>query len=80
MVEGRQQLDMGWRKKNVALEFDGRMKYFAYARTDEVFFRERQREKAMQELGWTFIPIKWRDLFQEQEFKVRVLRALQRSG
>ncbi|MET3904262.1 hypothetical protein ABIE35_002845 [Paenarthrobacter sp. 4246] len=30
--------------------------------------------------GWTFIRIKWRDLFQEQEFKIRVLRALRAAG
>ncbi|UKA49154.1 hypothetical protein LFT48_17200 [Arthrobacter sp. FW305-123] len=75
-VEGRHRIDMAWRAKKVALEFDGRTKYFDYAPVDEVIFRERLREKALMELGWTFIRVKWRDLFHEQEFKVRVLRAL----
>ncbi|MFJ4210340.1 hypothetical protein ACIPY2_17945 [Paenarthrobacter sp. NPDC089675] len=60
----------------MALEFDGKIKYFDYAPTDEVIYRERQREKALMELGWKFIWVQWRDLFQEQQFKMRVLRAL----
>lgn len=75
-VEGRHRLDLAWRDKKVALEFDGRIKYFDYAPTDEVIFQERQREKALTELGWRFIRIKWRDLFQERDFKMRVLRTL----
>ncbi|MCO4275497.1 type IV toxin-antitoxin system AbiEi family antitoxin domain-containing protein [Pseudarthrobacter sp. HLT3-5] len=58
------------------LDFDGRVKYFDYEPTDEVIYKERQREKALTEEGWTFIRIKWQDLFQEHEFKMRVLRAL----
>ena len=77
--EGRHRLDLAWRNQKLALEFDGRMKYFDYEPTGEVIFQERQREKALTEEGWTFIRIKWRDLFQEQEFKIRVLRALRRS-
>jgi very-short-patch-repair endonuclease len=79
-VEGSHRLDFAWRDKKLALEFDGRVKYFDYAPTDEVIFKERQREKALMEDGWTFIRIKWRDLFQEQEFKIRVLRALRAAG
>ncbi|MET4539604.1 very-short-patch-repair endonuclease [Arthrobacter bambusae] len=79
-VEGRHRLDFAWRDKKLALEFDGRVKYFDYAPTEEVIFQERQREKALMEDGWTFIRIKWRDLFQEQEFKIRVLRALRAAG
>ncbi|MDR6686582.1 very-short-patch-repair endonuclease [Arthrobacter sp. 1088] len=78
--EGRHRLDFAWRSKKVALEFDGRMKYFDYAPTDEVIFQERLREKALMELGWTFVRIQWRDLFQEQDFKIRVLRALHAAG
>jgi hypothetical protein len=32
------------------------------------------------EEGWTFIRIEWKDLFNEAEFKYRVLRALNRGG
>jgi very-short-patch-repair endonuclease len=76
-AEGRHRLDFAWRKKMVALEFDGKVKYFHYAPTAEVIYKERQREKALTELGWKFIRIKWEHLFREQEFKMRVLRALQ---
>ncbi|MEV7606846.1 type IV toxin-antitoxin system AbiEi family antitoxin domain-containing protein [Paenarthrobacter sp. NPDC089322] len=74
--EGRHRLDFAWRKKMLALEFDGKVKYFDYAPTDEVLYQERQREKALTEVGWRFLRIRWRDLFREQEFKLRVLRAL----
>lgn len=76
-TEGRHRLDFAWRKKKVAMEFDGKVKYFDYAPTAEVIYQERQREKALTELGWRFIRIKWQDLYREQEFKMRVLRALQ---
>ncbi len=75
-TEGRHRLDFAWKKKKVALEFDGKVKYFDYAPTDEVVYQERQREKALMELGWKFIRIKWQHLFREQEFKTTVLRVL----
>lgn len=75
---GRYRMDFAWKKERVALEFDGEIKYFKYARTDRVIFDERRREKALVEDGWFFIRVEWRDLFQEQEFKARILRALRR--
>jgi len=77
-VDGKHRMDMAWRAKKIALEFDGKAKYFDYAPTAEVLYQERQREKALTELGWTFIRIQWRDLFREKEFKMRVLRVLNR--
>lgn len=77
-AEGRHRLDFAWRSKKVALEFDGRVKYFDFQPTDEAIFAERQREKALTALGWTFIRIEWKHLFREQEFKNRVLQALRR--
>ncbi|MGP4031143.1 type IV toxin-antitoxin system AbiEi family antitoxin domain-containing protein [Pseudarthrobacter sp. 1C304] len=73
---GRHRLDFAWKKDKVALEFDGKSKYFDYSPTPEVLFEERRREKALTEAGWVFVRIEWRDLFQEREFKERVLRAL----
>ncbi|MFK4640607.1 type IV toxin-antitoxin system AbiEi family antitoxin domain-containing protein [Paenarthrobacter histidinolovorans] len=75
---GRYRMDFAWKKEKVALEFDGEVKYFKYARTDRVIFEERRREKALVEDGWFFIRVEWRDLFHEQEFKARVLKALRR--
>ncbi|MFK0007894.1 hypothetical protein ACIQTZ_12655 [Paenarthrobacter sp. NPDC090520] len=74
--EGLHRMDFAWRKRMLALEFDGKVKYFDYAPTAEVIYKERQREKALMEIGWRFIRIKWRDLFNEHEFKTRLLRAL----
>lgn len=79
-AEGDHRLDFAWRKKQVALEFDGKVKYFDYAPTAEVLYKERLREKALMELGWTFIRVRWRDLYREQEFKMRVLRALRQRS
>ncbi len=73
---GEHRLDFAWPARKVALEFDGKTKYFDYRPTGEVLFAERRREKALMEQGWTFIRIEWKDLFNEAAFKHRVLRAL----
>jgi very-short-patch-repair endonuclease len=70
-------LDCAWPERRVALEFDGRRKYFDYAPTSEAAFQERRREKALMELGWRVVRIEWRDLFREREFKARLLQALE---
>lgn len=76
---GEHRLDFAWPERKVALEFDGKAKYFDYRPTGEVIFAERRREKALMEQGWTFVRIEWKDLFDELEFKYRVLRALARG-
>lgn len=76
---GEHRMDFAWPERKVALEFDGKAKYFDYRPTGEVLFAERRREKALMEQGWTFIRIEWKDLFNETEFKYRVLRALARD-
>lgn len=73
---GRHRMDFAWEEEKLALEFDGRTKYFDFKPTDEVIFQERRREKALIEEGWRFIRVEWRDLFQERAFKERILRAL----
>lgn len=75
---GRHRLDFAWKEEKVALEFDGKNKYFDYRPTPEVIFEERRREKALEEEGWRFVRVEWKDLFREQEFKNRILRALAR--
>lgn len=75
---GRHRLDFAWKEKKIALEFDGKVKYFGYRPTEEVLFAERRREKALTEEGWLFVRVEWRDLFREQEFKNRIQSALRR--
>jgi very-short-patch-repair endonuclease len=76
---GEHRFDFAWPRKKVALEFDGKVKYFDYQPTGEVLFAERRREKALMEQGWIFLRVEWKDLFSEAEFKYRVLRALGRG-
>ena len=76
---GDHRLDFAWRELLVALEFDGRIKYFAYAPTNEVLFEERRREKALMEDGWQFVRIEWADLFREAELRRRIATALHRA-
>lgn len=73
---GRYRLDLAWKQRKVALEFDGKTKYFDYRPTEQVLFEERQREKALTEDGWTVIRIEWKDLFRELEFRNRLLPVL----
>lgn len=73
---GRHRMDFAWKVEKVALEFDGKSKYFDYRPTAEVLFEERRREKALTEEGWLFVRVEWKDLFREQEFKNRLLGAL----
>ncbi len=77
---GEHRLDFAWPELKVALEFDGRAKYFDYRPTGDVVFAERRREKALMEQGWTIIRVEWKDLFSEVDFKVRILRALGRGS
>ncbi|WP_091324797.1 type IV toxin-antitoxin system AbiEi family antitoxin domain-containing protein [Arthrobacter sp. cf158] len=72
---GRHRMDFAWEEEKLALEFDGRTKYFDFKPTDEVVFQERRREKALVEEGWRFIRVEWKDLFHERAFKERILRA-----
>lgn len=76
---GRHRLDFGWRERKVALEFDGKAKYFEYRPTEQALFEERRREKALMEEGWTFLRIEWNDVFDEVRLKERILRAFARS-
>ncbi|WP_028281314.1 type IV toxin-antitoxin system AbiEi family antitoxin domain-containing protein [Arthrobacter sp. H5] len=72
---GEHRLDFAWKDLKLALEFDGKTKYFDYAPTREVLYQERRREKALMEEGWTFIRIEWKDLFDEAALRGRILRA-----
>ncbi|WP_434995829.1 type IV toxin-antitoxin system AbiEi family antitoxin domain-containing protein [Arthrobacter sp. Ld5] len=77
---GRYRLDFAWLELLVGLEFDGRVKYFGAAATDEVLYEERRREKALVEEGWTILRIEWGDLFREAELEARLRGALRRAA
>ncbi len=76
--QGNYRADFARPEKRVVLEFDGRTKYFNYRPTDEAVFLERKREVALVEAGWTVLRIEWKDLFNEESFRTRVLAALNR--
>lgn len=77
-------LDAAWRDIKLALEFDGKTKYFDYKRTDQAIFEERQRERELMEAGWTFLRVEWKDLEKPELLERRILAALatarRRSG
>ena len=74
---GLVRVDTGWPSIRRGIEFDGRVKYFAYAPTPEVLLRERQREKALMEEDWRLLRLVWADLFDETELRRRVERLLE---
>lgn len=73
---GRYRADFAWPQRRLILEFDGKGKYFHYRPTDEAIYRERKRESALIEAGWTVLRIEWKDLFDEPAFKSRIKAAM----
>lgn len=69
-------VDGAWRDIKLALEFDGKTKYFNYKRTDEAIYEERQRERELMEEGWMFIRVEWRDLGKPELLKRRIRAAI----
>lgn len=69
-------LDAAWRDIKLALEFDGKTKYFDYKRTDQAIFEERQRERELMEVGWTFLRVEWKDLENPELLERRILAAM----
>ncbi len=76
---GQHRLDFAYPELMLAVEFDGKTKYFDYRPTSEALFNERRREKALTEMGWQFVRIEWADLFREAELKERILVAIARA-
>lgn len=63
MVHGNAyRVDGAWRDIKLALEFDGKTKYFDYKPTDEAIYEERLRERELMEAGWSFVRVVWADL------------------
>ncbi|MFF1382058.1 hypothetical protein ACFVWT_00690 [Arthrobacter sp. NPDC058288] len=75
-IRGTYRFDFAWPDLRAALEFDGKSKYFDYKPTAQVIYEEREREKLLTEQGWRILRIGWKDLFDEQGMKGRLLRLL----
>ena len=73
---GLHRLDFAWPELKLALEFDGDAKYLGGQPADRVILGERKRERALQEDGWIFIRIEWKDLYNEGLLKARILRKM----
>lgn len=69
-------VDGAWLELKLALEFDGKTKYFNYSRTDEVIYEERRRERELMEIGWSFIRFEWKDLGSPEIMRNRILVAI----
>lgn len=79
-VDGRTyRLDFAWPDLRVALEFDGRMKYFGPAPTAEVLLRERERETALSHAGWVVVRLRWEDLAHPRRVLALLERAFERA-
>ncbi len=73
----RYRVDGAWPDIKLALEFDGKTKYFAYRRTEEVIYEERQRERELMEAGWTFLRLEWKDLNNPDLLRKRIIASME---
>ena len=77
---GSHRIDAGWPEIRRGIEVDGKKKYFDYAPTEDVIFRERQREKALMEDGWLFLRLEWGDLFKPAALEARIRNLIASAG
>ncbi|GAB4098402.1 hypothetical protein GCM10028789_05640 [Sinomonas halotolerans] len=77
---GVHRIDSGWPSIRRGLELDGKKKYFEYAPTEEVVFKERQREKLLMEDEWRFLRLEWKDVFRPDELQRRIERLIASAG
>ncbi|WP_264668058.1 type IV toxin-antitoxin system AbiEi family antitoxin domain-containing protein [Arthrobacter sp. VKM Ac-2550] len=73
---GDHRLDFAWKDIMLALEFDGRIKYFDYGPTDQVLLEERKRENALTEIHWNFCRVYWPDFSDPEGLKARLINAM----
>lgn len=80
MVRGNAyRLDGAWRDIKLALEFDGKTKYFDFKPTDEAIYEERLRERELMEVGWSFIRVVWEDLANPELLRRRIKDAMENA-
>lgn len=74
-------VDLGWREEQVAVEFDGRVKYGPDGRAaSTALFEEKRRQDALEEAGWRLVRVTWKDLADPPSLSARVRRALRASA
>lgn len=71
--------DFAWREAKLIVEFDGNGKYFDYTSTPDALIKERERESALMEQGWTFVRFKWKHLENPEQVCARIFAAYQRA-
>ena len=77
---GRKYVDLGWRELQVAVEFDGRVKYeTASGGASLAFYDEKRRQDALEELGWVVVRVMWEDLHQPDALVTRLWHAIRRQ-
>lgn len=72
-------VDGAWRDIKLALEFDGKTKYFDFKPTEEAIYEERLRERELMEEGWSFIRVVWEDLANPELLRRRIKAAMQNA-
>jgi hypothetical protein len=75
--EGAKHLDFGWPRFKLGLEVDGKSKYFDFAPTDQVVFKERHREKLIVAEGWTILRTNWNEITRDPAgLRLRIAAAM----
>jgi very-short-patch-repair endonuclease len=63
----------------VLLEFDGKVKFTDPKREGDVLWREKQRQDALEDEGWTVVRVTWADLADPAALWRRIRAAIARS-
>jgi len=75
--------DYAWTRWRLVGEFDGRIKYGRLLEpgqtTQDVLWRERQRELAIERAGWLGVRFTWAEIFDPGLVRARLLEAISRS-
>lgn len=79
---GTYRVDLGWRARRVAVEFDGAVTYDERAGGGglDALMAEKRRHDALVEAGWTVLRATWPDLADPDVLVERARRALHRAA
>ncbi|WP_199423962.1 hypothetical protein [Actinotalea solisilvae] len=71
--------DLCWPEVSFCVEFDGAGKYGEGEAAAEAVLREKRRQDALEEAGWTVVRVTWGDLQRPDQLVVRVRAGLARA-